>query len=209
MLRFQLHSPTCAVPPARVVLLALILIAACAPAHAGFIGEYALSNFTLTNTNADGTAFVSPDGSTLTLIGPNTGSGIPGTTDLTTVAKGTGLVQFQYSFSTLDIWDPSDPFGMPFDWAGYLINANFVELANQDGQSGTASFAVTLGQTFGFRAASEDNIGEPGILTISNFTAPVDGAAIPEPGTWSLLLAAGGAIFARHRMGRARKENVA
>lgn len=188
---------------------ALLFSVACAPlAQAGFIGEYAPGNFTLSNANGDGTAVVSADGSTLTLTGPNNGSGLPGSTGLITVAKGTGLVEFQYLYSTLDLWDPGDPAATPYDYAGYLLSSAFTELANQDGQSGTASFAVSLGQTFGFRVVSADNTGEPGILTVFNFRAPVDGANIPEPGTWSLLLVAGGAVLARHRIRRAaaRKE---
>lgn len=211
MPRLRLDPHTRATPFRRgapLLYFALFFSVVCAPpAQAGFIGDYALSEFTLVNNNGDGTALVSPDGSTLTLTGPNNGSGLPGTTSLITVAKGTGLVQFDFSYATLDIWFPGDP-GAPYDFAGYLIGAAFVELANQDGQSGTASFMVTLGDTFGFRVASVDNLGEPGILTVSNFTAPGGGAAIPEPGTSSLLLLAGGATLAVARLRRtgARKE---
>ena len=189
---------------------ALIFSAACAQqGHAGSIVNFQLNDFTLSNTNGDGSALTAAGGSTLIFTGPNNGSGLPGSTDLTTLAKGTGLVQFQYTYSTLDVWDPSDPTATPNDYAGYLLGSTFTQLANQDGQSGTVSFPVSLGQLFGFRIVTVDNLGEPGILTISNFTAPGGAASIPEPGTWSLLLVAGGAALARHRMGPAvaRKEN--
>ena len=142
--------------------LALILGLGCAQqASAGIIEDYPFSDFTLINTNADGLGLAGV--SSLVLIGPNNGSGLPGTTDLITSAKATGTISFNYSYSTLDVWAPGD-FGAPFDFAGYLIGATFYQLADNDGQSGTASFAVTAGQTFGFRVASADNTYEPGIL---------------------------------------------
>ena len=144
-------------------------------AYAGFIGDYALNNFTLVNTNADGSVTTPDNGLTAVLTGGNNGSGEPGTTDLLTTAAGTGTVAFHYSYSALDF--PG------FDYAGYLIDSAFVQLADTDGQSGNASFMVTAGQIFGFRVGTLDNTGEPGILTISNFSAPSGGGAVPEPVT--------------------------
>lgn len=158
-----------------------LTIALAPQAKAGFIGDYALSNFTLTNTNADG--FVTPFGDGFMLTGGNTGSGLPGTTDFTTTATGTGVVNFNYSYSAFDF--PG------FDFAGYLIGNTFTKLADFDGDFGTASFMVTAGNKFGFRVGTADNTGEPGILTISNFTAPSGGSAgVPEPGAAPILAAA-------------------
>ena len=179
--------------------LTLLFIATAQPAAAAPITGYALSDFTLINTNANGSIAASPDGSAWILTGPNNGSGLEGTTDLVTTAKAAGMIQFQFAFSTLDVWDPSDPDG-PYDYAGYLLGPTFVLLADQSGDSGPVLFAVTMGQTFGFRVASTDNIGEPGILTIS---APGGGAEIPEPGTWSLFVAASAAALAGSRIRRA------
>lgn len=178
--------------------LALIVgLAGSSQVSAGIIEDYPLGDFTLINTNADGLGLSGT--STLILIGPNNGTGLPGTTDLVTTAKTTGTIDFNYSYSTLDIWSPGDP-DAPFDYAGYLIGSTFHQLADNDGQSGTASFAVTAGQTFGFRVASIDNSGEPGILTIMN--AP-NTSGVPEPGTWSLLLLGGAAVLGQARMRRA------
>lgn len=188
--------------------LALVLCTMCAQrAQAGII---TLNDFTLTNTNGDGSAITTAGGSTLIFTGPNNGSGLPGQTDLTTVAKASGLVQFDFSYTTLDLWDTSDPTATPNDFAGYLAGSVFTLLADRDGQSGTVSFQVVLGQTFGFRIGTVDNVGEPGVLTISNYTAPGGGANVPEPGTSSLMLLAGGASLAAVRIRRAaarRKEN--
>ena len=135
--------------------------------------------------------------SSLILTGPNNGNGLPGTTDLVTTAKATGTISFNYYYSTLDVWNPGDP-DAPFDYAGYLIGSTFHQLADNDGQSGTASFDVTAGQAFGFRVASVDNTFEPGILTITDAAS-----SVPEPGTWSLLLFGSGAILAGVRIRRA------
>lgn len=145
-------------------------------------------NFTVTNTESDGTASVSTDASTLTITGPNDGSGNPGTTDLTAALSAAGTVSFQWSYSSLD--DPGA------DWFGYLLNGVFTQLADTSGESGSQQLTVKAGDIFGFEAASLDNTGEPGITTITDFTAPeAAGGTAPEPGSWALLLAGGALSF--------------
>jgi len=165
-------------------------------ARADFLGDYAPKAFTLTNvgggvdllgnSTANGSALFS-NLNTLVLTGTNDGSGIPGYTDLTVSAAFPGLFQFSYQFTTLD--DPQ------YEYAGYLVGGNFVQLAGIDPNlptSGFVSVPVSKGQLFGFRAGSVDSQGGlPAVLTITDFAAPV-----PEPGTFALLLtvvvAAGG-----------------
>lgn len=168
------------------------LISVLAPhARAAFISPYALNNFTLTNMNADGTA-VTPDGGlSIVLTGGNNGSGEPGTTNLTTTAQGSGLVQFNYSYSSLDL--PKQ------DFAGYLLGNSFTQIADTNGQSGMISFSVTHGQTFGFGVDTVDNQFEPGILTVSNFNAPGGSTAIPEPGAGQMMFLGVAATVAAHR----------
>ena len=168
------RSGTEACRPALTLLPAIVLFAP--GAQAGFLGYYSLANFTLTNTDADGFANAGP-GDSIILTGGNSGSDLPGTTDLTIAAADTGSVSFSYQYGTLDF--PG------FDLAGFLYNSIFTELANSDGTSGTFIFPVAKGQTFGFRVATIDNTGEPGLLTISNFNAP---EGVPEPGTAALLI---------------------
>jgi len=153
--------------------------------HAGPIGAFSIQ-FTLTNQNADGTVNVANDGLSLMLTGGNTGSGISGDTDLTTVAANAGVVMFMFSYQSLDL--PG------LDSAGYLLRGTFVKLADMDGEGGTASFGVATGDSFGFRVATVDNEGEPGILTVSNFSAP--GTAAPEPRTVLLTSCGIAAILA-------------
>lgn len=154
-----------------------------AGAQAAFIDPYALNNFMLVNTNADGTAITPDNGLSVVLTGGNNGSGEPGTTDLVTSAKAAGLVQFNYSYSSLDI--PAQ------DFAGYVVGNTFTQIADMSGQTGMVSFMVPVGQTFGFRVGTVDNEFEPGVLTLSNFNGPVTSSGVPEPGGAQMLLLAG------------------
>ena len=77
---------------------------------------------------------------------------------------------------------------------------------------GDVRMPVTLGQLFGFRVGSQDNLFLPGVLTVSDFafTPTGSGASItnvaPEPGSLPLMLVAVGLGFAaRRRMIRASK----
>ena len=151
-------------------------------ARAGMIGAYDPSLWTLTNTSADG--FVTPIATGVEITGGNTGSGNPGTTDFQIVAVGTGLVSFSFVYFSLD--SPT------FDYAGYLLGPNFFPLADSSGISGSQSFAVTLGENFGFRVGTVDNQYEPGVLDISDFNAPVStvSTGAPEPATGAIVLAA-------------------
>jgi hypothetical protein len=185
--------------PAFLIWLLAFSAFAPSPLKGSFIGDYALENFTFTQTSLNptdptppnGTAEISPEG-WLVLTGSNTGSLLfPGAnTDLTIAAAGTGQVSFDWVYSTLD--DPD------WDIASYLLGGVNTPLAFQNGESGSISFPVMLGETFGFRVWTKDNGNEPGILTIKNFAAPSQ-SAVPEPGTSALLLLAlaGGATARR------------
>jgi hypothetical protein len=160
-------------------------------AKAGFLDTYPLTQFTLTNSPS----FVLTNGSvkmvgtTIVLTGGNSGSGEAGTTDLLTTAVAAGLIQFDFSYASLDV--------RQFDSAGYLLNGVFTQLADTDGESGMAQFAVTLGESFGFRVATADNQFEPGILTISSAAANT-----PEPATGPAALLVLGGILAGAKMFR-------
>ncbi len=180
-----------------VIFLSVFALGSLAPqAKAAFIGNYSLTNSTLTNDNADGFVSTPDNGQTIILTGGQTGSGVPGLTDLLFTAAGTGAVQFQYSYSALDF--PG------FDYAGYLLGNAFTQLADFDGASGIANFTVSQGQRFGFRVGTTDNTGEPGLLTVSNFTAPASdgGATVPEPATGPVLLFVAVTAIAARRMRR-------
>jgi hypothetical protein len=151
----------------------------------------------LLNTNADGYPVWSEDYLAVTLYGGSNETDAPGTTDLVTTAKGSGLVVFSWFFWCFDY--PG------YDWAGYLLDDAFVPVSDTHGQSGDISFAVNLGQTFGIRVETIDNWYEPGILRITDFSAPVSaGTGIPEPGTISLTVVAAAAALGRKIRGARR-----
>ncbi|MGP8243519.1 MAG: PEP-CTERM sorting domain-containing protein [Bryobacteraceae bacterium] len=168
---------------------ALLLAGTAQQAKAGFVGYYALSNFTLANLPSAvfANGFVtSTDPSTIVLTGPNTGIGFPGTTELTIAADVTGLFQFSYVYSSLDT--PG------YDDAGYILGSTFYEFADTNGESGSVVVPVSAGEIIGFEVASVDNLGEPGVLTVTDFSvgAPV---TVPEPGSSRLLLFGAAAII--------------
>jgi hypothetical protein len=160
-------------------------------AKAGFIGDYAVNLFTVTNMNGVGSVSSPDGGASLLISGPNDGSGLNGFTDVTITVAKSGLIQFQYTYSSLDL--PG------YDFAGYLLGTVFVPLADENGQSATVLVPVTQGQLFGFRVGTLDNTGEPGILTLTDFSAPTiaggSTSPVPEPGSLSLLLVAGTAAI--------------
>lgn len=180
-----------------------------APASAGsFTASYDLSNWTLTNTNADGSVMTPDAGLTLVVTGGNNGSGLPGITDFVINAPAAGLVQFNWSYTSLDSTTPvCGNFGnLPCDDGGYLAGGVYTELADDTTWmtlgSGAVSFAVTSGESFGFQVDTADNGGEPGILTLTDFSAPVNTDA-PEPGTVSVVLGLGATMaLARWRKRR-------
>jgi hypothetical protein len=174
-------------------------------ARADFLGYYDFNNFTQSSTS-DGSAYTPDSGLTVVVVGGNSGSGLPGTTTLLINAPASGTVQFDYLYNSLD--SPT------FDSAGYVLNGVYSQLANADGQSGDVSFSVNAGDSFGFEVWTADNLGEPGIVTVSNFNAPAEGADssnAPEPGTVSMFVLAGGVVAAylRFRRGHAGNEGKA
>ena len=164
-------------------------------AMAGFIGEYSVNLFTVTNVNGSGSAMTPDNGLTLLITGPNSGSGLDGFTDVTTFVGGSGLIRFRYLYSSLDL--PG------YDFAGYVLGTSFVPFADTDGQSATVLLSVNRGDKFGFRVGSLDNSGEPGVLAVFDFSAPV--SAVPEPGTGLLFLVAGVAALQVGRLETRRR----
>lgn len=157
-----------------LLLVAALLAVFSAPAQAGLVGYYAAGNFSLTNTAADG-SFTTDGFSMLTITGGNTGSGLAGTTDLTILAASAGIVSFSYSYTTLDPFPDAN-------YAGYLLGNTFTAWDVINNPQAQVSFAVAAGQSFGFRVGTIDNTLEPGVLTITNFNAPL-ASSVPEPGS--------------------------
>lgn len=156
----------------RVLILGL---AYSVPAEPAFVGDYAPGKFTLFNSNADGFAVLGAGGS-LVFTGGNNGTGLPGFTDFTIAALSSGVVSFDWMYTSAD--EPG------FDLAGYLTAGSVHFLADSP-NGGSISFNIAANQVFGFRIGTEDNTHEPGVLTISNFIAPT-ATSVPEPSYISL-----------------------
>jgi hypothetical protein len=146
-------------------------IATAAPAQAAF---------TLQNTNgADGFVNVLPDG--FQLFGGNNGVGASQTsyTDVSAIAQ---VINFAWTYTTNDVD------GSSFDPAGYLVGGVRFQLSpnnlsNGQSASGTGSFSVAAGQSYGFYVAPVDTIAGRANIRISGLTG-----AVPEPSTWALML---------------------
>ena len=139
----------------------------------GFQDEYAPSNWTFTNSNADGSVNTSQAPTSISLTGGDDGSSAPGNTDYTTTAAAAGEVMFDWDYSTFD-----GPFWDPF----FVLNGTPIQLTDDSGsqiQSGTFMFDVLAGDIFGFRIRTIDNTSGRATVTISNFEAPAP--AVPEP----------------------------
>jgi hypothetical protein len=191
--------------------LALSLILT-VPANAGsFTGSYDLSNWVLTNTaQTDGSVMTPDSGLTLVFTGGNSGSGNPGTTDFFISAPAAGQVQFSWSYTSTDSTTPvcGNSGTLICDDGGYLLGgvysggvlsgSTYTELADDTTWmtvgSGNVNFAVTSGEFFGFQIDTADNLGGPGVLTITDFSAPLNTNA-PEPGTMSVALGLGATMI--------------
>lgn len=150
------------------------------PAHAvGFSGNYDPSNFTLLNTNADGSVNTTSAPGSITLVGGNNGSLSAGATDYTIAAAASGVFSFDWDYLTTDVDGPTyDPFSV-------LINGIATQLTNNSGansQISSYSATVNLGDTIGWRINTDDNRLGAAQVTISNFSPP-GATSVPEPFT--------------------------
>jgi len=179
-------------------------------AISGFSGVYDRFNFTLTNTDADGSVVTTnadaPTG-TIVLTGGDDGSFAPGTTDwlISTIgAGGTGTITFEWSF-TGELAPYLD--SVLGDRAGYLLDGAFTELALIDGEVSAApvSFAVTEGQSFGFRVQTANNDGGAGIFTVNNFNFVA--TPVPFETDASLGLLVLGGLYGGHRWLKSRSNS--
>jgi len=83
-------------------------------------------------------------------------------------------VSFSWAYSTIDSDARTDPFG-------YLLDGVFTKLTDDslDTQSGTFSFSILAGKTFGFAVDSLDSDYGRAQSIITSFTAPGP-SAVPE-----------------------------
>ncbi len=165
----------------------------------GFQTPYAPINWTFTNSNADG--FVNTGGApaSISLTGGRNSSFNSGTTSYTTTAAAAGTVTFNWNYATGDSLTAVSCSNLPNNFCDpfiVLVNGVGTIPLNPSGgttQSGTSTFNVLAGDSFGFRISTNDNLGGRGSVTISSFSAPAPvPASVPEPSTVLSLLVLGG-----------------
>ena len=152
-------------------LAALLLLGACgiSTANADFVGAYTLDNWTLVNSPAFINGSVSPstgDATMITLTSDTTETG--GFTDFFITVPLSGTISFDWFFVNDDL--PA------FETSGYVLNGARTELSLGGLPSVVVlptMVAVVAGDVFGFYVESLDGIDAPGMLEISNFSAPV------------------------------------
>lgn len=154
------------------------------PAEAAFVGGYAPSNWTLTNTDADGFVNTAGAPNSITLVGGDDEENFwGGTTNYLIKAVADGVVSFNWRYFTQDDNASFDPFG-------FVKNGVVTNIFSGAATTGQDVFSTTVaaGDSFGFQVATVDNLFGRGSVRISNFSAP-DSASVPEP-----LTIAGSAI---------------
>jgi len=200
---------------ARLVFCLSLTLGVCSFANAGiitgFTGVYAPGNWTLSQNGGDGGVNSVGAPGSIAITSSNNGSGNTTNTDFTVAASLGGTVTFDWSFVTGDT-AISDPFG-------YLIDTVFTQLTNDNAgtsQNGIASFPVSQGQIFGFRAFTIDNQVGSATTTIDKFSAPGASSppnpngAVPEPHSiaiWGLVGLMG--VVARKRAARKNIASIA
>jgi len=108
---------------------------------------------------------------TMTLLGGNAGS--RGVTWYSTVATSAGTISVDWAYTNA----PGDDIE-GWDGAGWVLNGVYTTLAINTGSatSGTLTFSVNAGDTFGFGAATADGAFGSGTATFTNFVVPAPGA---------------------------------
>jgi hypothetical protein len=155
-----------------------VLVANSNPAQAaiGFQNSYDPNNWSFSNTGTNGSVNDNGAPNSIILYGGDTevlpSSPTPSTT-YTITASETGTVSFNWSYTNDDLTEST------FDRMGYLFNGTPTQLMSDltvGSETGTASFNVTQGDTFGFYIET-DNFGSAS-ATFSNFDVS-NSAAVP------------------------------
>ena len=166
-----------------MILAALAAATAATPATAAF---------TL-NNSLGGDGFVVSNSPTVFTLYSNNDDIDNNVTSFTQVAGAAATISGKWRFYTFDVD------GSSFDPAGFVINGVLTQLttngiARPATQTGTFSFAVNEGDTYGFFVRSTDGALGRGVFTVG---------AVPEPASWAMLIAGFGLVGAVARRRRA------
>jgi hypothetical protein len=148
--------------------------------------------FTL-NNDLGGDGFVVSNSPTVFTLYSNNDGIDNNVTSYTQLAEGAATISGKWRFYTFDVD------GSSFDPAGFVVNGVLTQLTTNgiprpSTQSGTFSFSVNAGDTYGFFVRSTDGALGRGVMTIG---------AVPEPASWAMLIAGFGLVGAAARRRRA------
>jgi len=162
--------PTLAInPPTPACQNTTVTLTATTPSiqtNNGFTGSFAIANWSLSNTNANGTVDTAGAPASIVLTSGNNGSEALGNTNYTVTVPTTGTISFNWSYATTD--------GAAFDYPNVIVNGvttlfNGYNTNGTNNQSGTMTVNVTAGQSFSFNMFTLDNTFGSGTVVISNF----------------------------------------
>lgn len=156
-----------------------------ATASADFTGYYDPANWTWTELGTGVGSYVA-DANTLVMTTGD--AGVDTDSYFHILAAADGTFSFDWAYSSVD--DPG------FDAGYYVLDdlSNYIFLSTTDGESGSISVQVSAGDLIGFNVYSVDGEFGPGVLTITNFAAPV-----PEPASMAILGLGAAALLRRRR----------
>ena len=150
--------------------------------------------FTLSNSNG-GDGYVVTTPTSFDLFGADNQIGSSITTYLTTTATG-GVYNFDWTYTSHDCC------GSYYDPAGAMLNGTTFQLSSAGTtagviESGSVTFFLNPGDTFGFYVSSTDTCCGRGEILVTG-----DVGAAPEPATWSLMILGIGGMGAALRTRR-------
>ena len=152
----------------KKLILLLFLVTIQANSQTNFTGAYGLQNWTLSNSNANGSLDTTNSPNTISLKGGNNGSQAEGNTNYTIITPSAATISFNWAYTTTD--------AAPFDQPNTIVSINGIKTLltgyNTNGgnnQSGSMAVNVNSGEPFGFNITTTDNLYGAATITISNF----------------------------------------
>jgi hypothetical protein len=155
----------------------------------------------------DGNGFVQAIPGGYKLTGPNTLGQVENTTTFVATALSDEVLSYDWVYQSFDSLDAL------FDPAGYVLDGVLTQLTHNQSrfvgsttvpiiQTGTLTFNLHTGQTYGFYVHSTDSHEGAGVISFTTALAP---AGVPEPATWTTLLLGFGVLGGLLRRARAQR----